>query len=145
MFQLYKAFTTYEGMYISSIVPIVYFSGVIFTTAFRNLKLRKKTGVADVMASIAMFFIAADFSNYLYLFFNHAGKLLPPGLLLLKYGLGACFWLWVFVYCYRAYFSRQAAGHSFRQRWLLFAIMTVLGMILAGFGIAFLPAHTAVA
>ncbi len=139
--QLYHALTTYEGMYICYVIPIVYFSGILFTTISNNVKLQKRAGVKGMLAVVAMLAIAADFANYSYLFFNKTGKLLPPNLFYLKYGIGFFSWLWVLHYCYRAYFSRQAAGKYFRQRLLLFALVIVGGIILAGLGIAFLPAH----
>ena len=139
--QLYHVFTTYEGMYLCYMIPIVYFLGVVFTTLLTNRKLRKHAGMAGMLAAIAMIVITVDFVNYLYLFLTNTGKLLPPNLLYLKYLIGLGFWLWVLVYCYRAYFSRQAAGKLFRQRLLLFGLVIVMGMILAGLGIALFPAH----
>ena len=142
---VYKAFTTYEGMYIGYLIPIVYFSRVTFTTAFNNFKRRRHAGLNDVIAAIAMILIAADFINYLYLFFSRTGALLPPSLLYGKYVVGFCLWIWALAYCYRAYFSRTAAGSNFRQRLILFAIVIVASLILSGLGIALLPAHAAVA
>lgn len=139
--QLYHVFTTYEGMYLCYVIPIVYFLGVVFTTLLTNRKLRKHAGMDGMVAAIAMIVITVDFVNYLYLFFTKTGKLLPPNFLYLKYLIGLVFWLWVLVYCYRAYFSRQAAGKLFRQRLLLFGLVIVMGMILAGLGIALFPAY----
>ncbi len=139
--QLYEVFTTYEGMYLCYLIPIIYFSGVVFTTLLTNRKLRKHAGMAGMIAVIAMMFITLDFVNYLYLLFTKTGKLLPPTLLSLKYVIGLGFWGWVVVYCYRAYFSRQAAGKLFRQRLLVFGLVIVMAMILAGLGIALFPAH----
>ena len=139
--QLYEVFTTYEGMYLCYLIPIIYFSGVVFTTLLTNRKLRKHAGMAGMIAVIAMMFITVDFVNYLYLLFTKTGKLLPPTLLSLKYVIGVGFWGWVVVYCYRAYFSRQAAGKLFRQRLLVFGLVIVMAMILAGLGIALFPAH----
>ena len=139
--QLYEVFTTYEGMYLCYLIPIIYFSGVVFTTLLTNRKLRKHAGMAGMIAAIAMMFITLDFVNYLYLLFTKTGKLLPPTLLSLKYVIGLGFWGWVVVYCYRAYFSRQAAGKLFRQRLLVFGLVIVMAMILAGLGIALFPAH----
>lgn len=139
--QLYEVFTTYEGMYLCYLIPIIYFSGVVFTTLLTNRKLRKHAGMAGMIAVIAMMFITVDFVNYLYLLFTKTGKLLPPTLLSLKYVIGLGFWGWVVVYCYRAYFSRQAAGKLFRQRLLVFGLVIVMAMILAGLGIALFPAH----
>lgn len=139
--QLYEVFTTYEGMYLCYLIPIIYFSGVVFTTLLTNRKLRKHAGMVGMIAAIAMMFITVDFVNYLYLLFTKTGKLLPPTLLSLKYVIGLGFWGWVVVYCYRAYFSRQAAGKLFRQRLLVFGLVIVMAMILAGLGIALFPAH----
>jgi len=140
---VYKAFTTYEGMYIGYLIPVVYFSRVTFISALDHFRQRRHVGLSDMIAAIAMLLIAADFVNYLYLFFSRTGALLPPSLLYIKYALGGGLWIWALIYCYRAYFSPQAAGKSFHQRAALFVIVMIASLILSGLGIALLPAHSA--
>jgi len=114
---IYTIFTTYEGVYIFYLIPIVYFITIVFNVLSSRRRDHKRMGVRDVTVAVALLLILLDFVNYLYLFFTKTGKLLPPRYLLIKYAVGCLLWLWIFWYSYEWHFARHVAGEHFRTRY----------------------------
>ncbi len=134
--QLYNAFTTYEGMYVFYLIPVVYSLVVVGNSVFSRLKQQRPIGFREILAVLAILVICADFVNYLYLFFSGTGKLLQASALFVKYGVGFLVWLWVVWYSYHTYFSRQVAGQFFKRRVTILVVLFVGSLVLGGIGIA---------
>ena len=132
--QLYAALTTYEGMYVCYLIPIVYFLFIVLKSVLSRTRQQKSVGIREVAAVVAILLIAADFVNYLYLLFSGTGKLLPSTWLFAKYAVGCIFWLWVFWYSYEAYFSRRVAGKLFARRLTILVLLLVGTLVLGGIG-----------
>ncbi|PIE32181.1 hypothetical protein CSA56_16365 [candidate division KSB3 bacterium] len=134
--QLYNALTTYEGMYVFYLIPIVYFLVIVVNSLYSCITQKKSIGFQEIVALLAILIICADFIRYLYLFLSGTGKLLQPTGLFVKYAIGFLIWLWVIGYSYNVYFSRQTAGQFFNRRVTIMAILFVGSLVLGGIVIA---------
>ena len=134
--QLYTVFTTYEGMYIFYLIPIVYFVTIVFKTVYPKIRLQTPIGVHGIIAAVAISLISLDFVYYLYLFLSGTGKPLPETWLLVKYMIGFFLWLWVFWYSYKVYFARHVAGKHFTTRRVTLVGLCIGSLVLGIVGIA---------
>ncbi len=132
---IYTIFTTYEGVYVFYLIPIIYFIMIVFSVISSRHREHKRIGVKDVTVVVAILLILLDFVNYLYLFFTKTGKLLPPLYLLIKYLVGCLLWVWIFWYSYIGHFSRHVAGEYFRTRYTKLLWIFVGSLLLAFVGI----------
>ena len=132
---LYKGFTSYEGVYLLYLVPIIYFIIIVVGVLASKRRLHQRIGAKDVIAVLAIGFITLDFINYAYLFFTKTGVLLQPLHLLIKYIAGFFMWLWIFWYSYQHYFARLVAGEQFSKRRTELILMCVGTLVLAVVGI----------
>ncbi len=133
--QMYTAFTTYEGLYIFYVVPIIYFLAIVCTVISSRRTLHKRVRSLDLIAALAMALIALDFIYYLYLFSTKTGKLLPPGYLFIKYSVGFFLWMLILWYSYEGYFTPHVAGRYFKSRCMKLVWVCVGSLALAGVGI----------
>jgi hypothetical protein len=133
---VYTVFTTYEGMYLCYLVPVVYFLAITFTIISSKMKRRETLKGQDIVAAGAILLVLLDFGRYLYLFLTHTGRLLPLPYLFLKYVVGGLVWLWILWYCYQGYFARRVAGASFARRWAILLGICAAGLVFALIGIA---------
>ena len=133
--QLYKVFTTYEGMYIFYLIPIVYFLTIVFRTVYSQTRLHKQIGARGVIAAVAILLIFLDFVYYLYLFLSKTGKILPSNILFVKYAVGFFLWIWVLWYSYKVYFARHVAGEQFTKRRATLIALCVGSIVLGIVGI----------
>lgn len=134
--QCYLALTTYQGMYLCYLAPIVYFFILIGKLLSHGVKRHAFIGVKDFSAGAAIGLIALDFARYLYLFWTHTGRILPFPFLIVKYAVGGLLWGWVFWYCYEHYLNRRAAGAAFTKRWTILLGCCAAGLLLAVIGSA---------
>jgi hypothetical protein len=132
---LYKGFTSYEGVYLLYLVPIIYFIIIVVGVFASKRRLHQPIGAKDVIAVLAIGFITLDFINYAYLFFTKTGVLLQPLHLLIKYIAGFFMWLWIFWYSYQHYFARLVAGEEFSKRRTGLILMCAGSLVLAIVGI----------
>jgi len=132
---LYKGFTSYEGVYLLYLVPIIYFIIIVVGVLASKRRLHQRIGAKEVIAVLAIGFITLDFINYAYLFFTKTGVLLQPLHLLIKYIAGFFMWLWIFWYSYQHYFARLVAGEQFSKRRTGLIFMCVGSLVLAVVGI----------
>ena len=133
--QLYSALTTYPGMYICYLFPIVYFLGLISNIISSMIRRHIPIGVKDVISGVGICLILLDFLRYLYLFLTHTGRLLPYTALVIKYGLGFLLWIWVLWYSYEKYLNRRVAGEQFTKRWAILIGFCVGSIALVFIGI----------
>lgn len=132
---LYKGFTSYEGVYLLYLVPIIYFISIVVGVLASKRRLHQRIGAKDVIAVLAIGFITLDFINYAYLFFTKTGVLLQPLHLLIKYIVGFFMWLWIFWYSYQHYFARLVAREQFSKRRTGLILMCLGSLALAVVGI----------
>lgn len=136
MWQLmYTVFTTYEGIYIFYLVPIIYFIVIILNIISFKHKERRRIGIKDLSVVAAILLILLDFVYYLYLFFSKTGELLQPRNLLIKYAVGGILWLWVFWYSYEGHFARHVARERVKARYANLLWISGGSLILAIFGV----------
>ena len=115
---IYTVFTTYDGVYIFYLVPIVYFIVIVLNVISSRHKEHQRIGIKDLSVVAAILLILLDFVYYLYLFFSKTGELLQPRNLLIKYAVGGILWLWIFWYSYERHFARHVAGERFKARYV---------------------------
>jgi hypothetical protein len=132
---LYKGFTSYEGVYLLYLVPIIYFIIIVVGVLASKRRLHQRIGAKEVITVLAIGFITLDFINYAYLFFTKTGVLLQPLHLLIKYIAGFFMWFWIFWYSYQHYFTRLVAGEQFSKRRTGLIFMCVGSLVLAVVGI----------
>ena len=132
---LYKGFTSYEGVYLLYLVPIIYFIIIVVGVLASKRRPHQHIGAKDVIAVLAIGFITLDFINYAYLFSTKTGVLLQPLHLLIKYIAGFFMWLWIFWYSYQNYFARLVAGEQFSKRRTGLILMCLGTLVLAVVGI----------
>lgn len=134
--QLYNAFTTYEGVYISYLAPISYFAAIVFIVISSRRTLHNRIRSKDLIAAVAMVLISLDFLYYLYLFLTKTGELLPPQHLFIKYAVGFFLWIWILWYSYEGHFTRRVAGEHFKSRCARLIWVCVGSLVLGFVGIA---------
>lgn len=134
MEHIYGALTKYIGMYVCYLLPIAYFSSLISTSVLSSIRQQKSIGGRGAVTVIAMGVIVLDFVRFLYLLLTGTGKLLPPAMLFVKYGIGAFAWLLVVWYAYDTHFAPHAAGEHFQRRLATLAVFVVCSLILGGIG-----------
>ena len=133
--QLYTVFTTYEGVYIFYLIPIVYFMIIVCNVIVSKRSLSQRFGAKDITAAAIIVLILLDFIKYLYLLLTKTGELLPPTAFFVKYIIGFFLWIWIFWYSYEGYFTRRVAGEQFRKRRTTLAWICTGSFVLAIVGI----------
>lgn len=132
---IYAVLTTYEGIYIFYLLPIVYFMTIVYNVISSRRREHHRIGIRDLTVVAAILLISLDFIHYLYLFLTHTGKLLPSHYLLPKYAVGCLLWLWIFWYSYEKYFARHVAGEQFKARYINLLWVSGGSLVLACVGV----------
>ncbi|PID59064.1 hypothetical protein CSB45_01260 [candidate division KSB3 bacterium] len=115
VYAIYKALTDHVGIYLGYIIPIVYVLSIVMKTVVSQMKTLKKVRIKDFAAVAAIAVIILDFMRFVYLFSTGTGRLLPPGILFVKYAVGGVVWLWLLWYSYEIPFSRFLAKRGIHK------------------------------